>query len=122
MGLVFVRVGGGDAREYNAPSTFKDVAGVAIGSIAAVWTPASGKTIRLLGGTLSASAAISVLLEDNAAGADKFVLRTPKLVADTPYTFDLGPVGKALSAADNVLKATGSAAGAITGTLWGIEE
>jgi len=40
--------------------------------------------------------------------------------ADTPYTFDLGN-GVALSAVDNVLKATSSAAANVTGTLYGIE-
>ena len=45
---------------------------------------------------------------------------TPKLLADTPYTFDLGN-GKQLSAAGNVRKATSSAAANVTGTLYGVE-
>jgi hypothetical protein len=100
------------------PSTFKTQKAVAYGSIVTVWTPASGQRIRFLGGTISASAAVSVLFEDNAAGTDVF--QTPVLAANTPYNFDLG--SGVLIAAGRVLKATSSAAANITGTLWGIEE
>lgn len=100
------------------PDTYKDVNAVAAGSIVTVWTPASGKTVRLMGLTISVSAACSVLFEDNAGGTTVF--RTPKLLADTPYTFDLGN-GKQLAAAGNVLKMTSSAAANITGTLYGVE-
>lgn len=103
-----------------AVATFKDLATVTITTIQTAWTPASGKTIRFMGGSISVSAAVSVLFEDNAAAATVF--RTPKLAADTPYTFVIGNNGKALSAADNVLKITSSAAAAVTGTLWGVEE
>ena len=102
------------------PDTFKDVNAVAAGSIVTVWTPASGKRVRFMGITISVSAACSVLFEDNSAGAGNFVFRTPKLLADTPYTFDLGN-GKVLAAVDNVLKATSSAAANVTGTLYGVE-
>lgn len=101
------------------PSTFKDQSAVAIGTIATVWTPASGKKVRLMGGSVSVSAAGSVLFEDNSAGTTVF--RTPKLGADTPFNFDI-PGGRLLSAANNVLKATLSTTGTITGTLWGTEE
>ncbi len=106
--------------EVFTPDTFKDVSAVAAGSIVTVWTPASGKRVRFMGLTISVSAACSVLFEDNSAGAGNFVFRTPKLLADTPYTFDLGN-GKMLAAADNVLKATSSAAANVTGTLYGVE-
>lgn len=102
------------------PNTLKDLATVTITTIQTAWTPASGKKVRLMGGTLSASAAMSILFEDNAASSSvKF--RTPKLAADTPYTFDI-PGGMLLSTINNVLKITGSAAGAVTGTIWGTEE
>ena len=106
--------------ELFTPDTYKDVSAVAAGSIVTVWTPTSGKRVRLMGVTISVSAACNVLFEDNSAGAGNFVFRTPKLLADTPYTFDLGN-GKLLSAADNVLKATSSAAANVTGTLYGVE-
>lgn len=99
---------------------YKDISAVAMGTIQTVWTPESGKRVRLQGMTLSGTGAASLLFEDNAASsAIKF--RTPALVAATPYTLDLGG-GFALSAADNVLKCTSSAASTITGTLWGEED
>lgn len=102
------------------PDVFKDVNAVAGGSITTVWTPTSGKRVVFMGLTVSVSAACSLLFEDNSAGAGNFVFRTPNLLADTPYTFDLGN-GVALSAVDNVLKVTSSAAANITGTIYGVE-
>lgn len=102
-----------------AANIHKDLNAAAIGTIATVWTPAGGKKVRLMGGMISVSAAVSVLFEDNGAGTT--VCRTPKLLADTPYNFDLGQ-GVLLAAANNVLKATSSAAANITGTLYGVEE
>lgn len=110
-----------DIPDLYTPDTFKDQSAVTITTIATVWTPASGKKIRIMGGSISVSAAVNVLFEDNSAGAANFVWRTPKLLADTPYFFDLGN-GKLLSAINNVLKATSSAAATLTGTLYGIEE
>lgn len=104
---------------YKIADVFKDLAVVALGSITTVWTPASGKKVRLLGGMLSSSAAASLLFEDNAGGTTVF--RTPKLVADTPFTFSFDR-GVLLAAANNVLKATASGASNWTGTLWGCEE
>lgn len=98
-----------------------DLSAVSITSIATVWTPTSGKKFRLMGGSISVSAACNVLFEDNAAGAGNFVWRTPTLLAATPYNFDLGN-GKLSATVNNVLKATASAAATITGTLYGTEE
>lgn len=102
------------------PTTWTDLAVVALGSIVTVWTPATGKKFRLLGFSISVSAAANVLLEDNAAAT--FIFRTPKLVADTPYTFILPGRGYLSTAANNVLKATSSAAANGTGTFFGTEE
>lgn len=117
--------GGGAANapkmtEVFMPDTFTDVNAVDATAIVTVWTPTSGKRIRLMGFSISVSAACSVLFEDNSAGAGNFVYRTPKLLADTPYMMDLGN-GKVLSAANHVLKATASAGATITGTLYGVE-
>ena len=99
----------------------KDVSAVTVTTITTLWTPASGKKFRLMGGTLSCSTAVSILFEDNVGGATIF--RTPKLLVDTPYTFEVkGGQGFLSAVANNVLKATSSAAGVITGTLFGIEE
>lgn len=114
---------GSTFRFYRIASTGKDLSAVAIGTIATVWTPASGKKFRLMGGTISVSAGGNVLFEDNSAGAGNFVCRTPTLSADTPFTFVvLGGQGKLSAAANNVLKATLSTTGTITGTIWGTEE
>lgn len=103
----------------------KDIATVALGTIATIWTPASGKKIRVMGVSISSSAAVSLLLEDNAAVASGggFVWRSPFLLVNTPYNFDFSPHGGfLLSAANNVLKGTTSGAANVTGTVWGIEE
>jgi len=102
-------------------STFKDQSTVAIGTIATVWTPASGKKFRLMGGSISVSATGSVLFEDNSAGAGNFIYRTPTLVAGSPFNFDL-PGGRLSATINNVLKATLSTTGNLVGTLWGTEE
>lgn len=102
------------------PDVYKDMNGVAAGGGGVtVWTPASGFKARLTGMSFSASAAVSVVFTDATSGA--VLWRTPKLVADTPYTVDIGN-GKATSSPNNAIKATSSAAANITGTLYGIEE
>ena len=96
-------------------------AATAIGSIVTVWPPAAGKRFRLMGGSISVSAAVSVLFEDNVAGTAFFICRTPKLLADTPFNFDLGQ-GYLSQQVGWVLKATGSGAANITGVVYGTEE
>lgn len=105
------------------PIQFKmvDESTVAIGSIATVLTPTTGKRYRLLGGEISVSAAASVLFEDNAAGTGNFIFRTPALLIATPYSFSLGQ-GFLSAAINNVLKATGSASVNLVGTLFYTEE
>ncbi len=98
-----------------------DMAAVTINSIATVLSPASGKRLRILGGTFSLSADASVLFEDNSNATANYVFRSPLLLAKTPYTFVLGS-GKLLGAVDNVLKATGSASCTITGVIYYSEE
>lgn len=105
-----------------AAAKFGDMSAVTITTIATVYTPTSGKKARLLGGTFSVSAACSVLFEDNAAGAGNFIFRTPKLAADTPYFFAFPHNPVVGASANNVIKATASAAAAITGTLFCSEE
>ena len=98
-----------------------DMSAVAITSIATVATPASGKQIRLMSGTFSVSSACSVLFENNAGGTTVF--RTPVLLANVPYNFDLGMNGILVTTANHVLKATASTGTVtITGTLRGTEE
>jgi hypothetical protein len=102
------------------PTIFKSLQAVAIGAIATVWTPAGGKKFRLMGGSVSISAAASVLLEDNAGGTT--IIQLPALLANVPYQFDLAN-GILSGAANRVLKATASVTPCtITGFLYGAEE
>lgn len=98
-----------------------DMNAVTINSIATVLTPTSGYKLRILGGSFSVSADASVLFEDNSNATANFVYRSPLLLAKIPYTFVIGN-GRLLSAANNVLKATGSANCAITGVIYYSEE
>jgi hypothetical protein len=102
------------------PVIFKSLSAVAIGAIAAVWTPAGGKKFRLMGGSISVSVAASVLLEDNAGGTT--IIQLPALLANVPYQFDVAN-GILSGAANRVLKATASANPCtVTGFLYGAEE
>lgn len=93
------------------------VAAVTIDTIATVLTPTTGTRFVLLGGYISTSATASILFEDNSAGTANFIFRTPVLAVGIPFYFDIGrPYVSA--AVNNVLKATGSANCAITGTLF----
>jgi hypothetical protein len=112
---------GANYENVRSPNVRKDLSAVTITTITTVWTPTTGTKFRLMGGCISVSAACNVLFEDNAAAAGNFIFRTPKLAADTPYNFDLGN-GYKSAAVNQLLKATSSAAAAITGTLYGIEE
>jgi hypothetical protein len=98
-----------------------DMSAVTINSIATVLTPATGRKLRILGGSFSVSADASVLFEDNSAATANYVFRSPLLLAKYPYTFVIGN-GRLLSAANNVLKATGSASATITGVIYYSEE
>lgn len=111
---------GAGYESIRTPNVFTDLSFVNITTIATVWTPAAGKKFRLMGGTISVSAACSVLFEDNVSGATIF--RTPILLTITPYSFTLGN-GVLSGTADNVLKATSSTGiVSLVGTLYGTEE
>lgn len=121
LAAILFGMNGATYDRIRVPAIQKDLAALTISTITTVWTPGSGKKPRLMGGEISVSAAGSVLFEDNSAGTTVF--RTPKLAADTPYNFVvMGGQGYMLAAGNNVLKATLSVSGTITGTLYGTEE
>lgn len=93
---------------------------VTITSIENLWTPVVGKRIRLIGGSFSVSAAVSVLFEDNEAGQPLF--QTPFLQGYVPYSLPNLGEGILLQSIDRSIKATSSGAATITGTLIGREE
>ena len=112
-----------DRKQGYRASTFKVINANAItaGSEETVWTPQSGSRIRLLGWSLSASAAAALEFQ-NSASAGTVIAQTPLLaiagVHDSP---DLGD-GILLSAADGTLKLDVTATATISGMVWGIEE
>ena len=105
------------------PDTFKMIDAVAItaGTPATVWTPASGKKVRLLGWFLSTSAAAALELQDSGA-AGTVIAQTPLLAAagvhDAPH---LGE-GVVLAAADNTLDLDVTANATVSGMVFGVEE
>ncbi|MGI8551308.1 MAG: hypothetical protein ACR2PL_11070 [Dehalococcoidia bacterium] len=102
------------------PAVFKALSAVSVASEATIWTPASGKKVRVMGFLLSSSVAGSVTLRDNTAGT---------IIAVVPCgTAGVGVPSPALgngilsAAANNVLTATGPAASALSGMVYGTEE
>ena len=104
-------------------STFKmiDANAITAGTEETIWTPQSGSRIRLLGWSLSSSAAAAIEFQDSAASGT-VIAQTPLLAAagihDSP---DLGD-GILLSAADGVLKLDVTSGSTVSGMVWGIEE
>lgn len=104
-----------------APTIFKQLNAVAIGSEATIWTPSTGKKFRIQGGMISVgTAAGNVVLKDNTAGTT--ILTLPKAPLDTPFA--LPPMGNGIlsATANNVLTATGVATATISGYVFGTEE
>lgn len=118
-GYAFTGAAWDRARSANV---FKPIAAVAVvaGTPVTVWTPAAGKKFRLMGFMLSLSVAGSVLLLDNAGGAE--IVRTPLMAAGAGLASP--PLGNgALSAvANNVLKVDVTANGNVSGFVFGTEE
>ena len=103
--------------------TFKMIDAVAVtaGTPATVWTPASGKTVRLLGWFLSSSAAAALEFQDSGA-AGTVIAQSPLLaVAGVHNAPELG-AGVILASADNTLDLDVTANSTVSGMVFGIEE
>ena len=101
----------------------KEIAGTAIvaGTPPTVWDPVAGKRVRLMGGSLFATAATAAILEYGAA--DTALGVRIGLGANTPAVpLNLPPDGILVGAVDDVLKLDVSANATIHGFLWGYEE
>ena len=104
-------------------NTFKmiDANAITAGTEETIWTPQSGSRIRLLGWSLSSSAAAAIEFQDSSASGT-VIAQTPLLaiagIHDSP---DLGD-GILLSAADGVLKLDVTSGSTVSGMVWGIEE
>lgn len=118
LGLVFNGVSWDRRR---APVIFKPLSAVVITSETTIWTPASGKKFRLMGGCLTQGVATgAVTLKDNTAGSTILVL-PPHTIA-VAKDFNLGELGILSGAADRVLTATGASTETLTGFIFGTEE
>ena len=105
------------------PDTFKMIDAVAItaGTPATVWTPASGKTVRLLGWCLSSSAAASLEFQDSAA-AGTVIAQTPLLATAGAHDSPSIGAGVVLAGADNTLDLDVTASSTVSGMVFGVEE
>jgi hypothetical protein len=113
----------GRIRMAFSPDTFKIIDAVAItaGTPVTVWTPASGKTVRLLGWVLSSSAAAALEFQDSAA-AGTVISQTPLLAAAGIHDAPRLGEGVALASADNTLELDVTGSSTISGMVFGIEE
>jgi hypothetical protein len=103
------------------PVVFKPIAAVAVavGTPVAIWTPATGKKFRVMGYALSLTVAGSVILKDAAAE----IARTPLMAAGVGQPCPPGMGNGILSAlANNVLTVDVTAAGSVSGFVFGTEE
>ena len=103
--------------------TFKVVDAVAVtaGTPATVWTPASGKTVRLLGWALSSTAGAALEFQDSATPGT-VIAQTPLLAAAGVHNSPEIGDGVALAAADNALKLDVTANSTVSGMVFGVEE
>lgn len=103
------------------PDTFVVVDNVTITSEATIWTPGAGKKFRLLGFHLATSTAIRVTLKDGTGGT---VIYEIQVGAGGHLEVPWPSMGNGLlsATAANLLTATGSGAGALSGTLYGTLE
>ena len=112
-----------DRKQGYRASTFKmiDANAITAGTEETIWTPQSGSRIRLLGWSLSSSAAAAIEFQDSAASGT-VIAQTPLLaIAGVHNSPDLGD-GIVLSAADGVLKLDVTGNSTVSGMVWGIEE
>ena len=105
------------------PDTFKVIDAVAVtaGTPATVWTPASGKKVRLLGWVLSSSAAAALEFQDSGS-AGTVRLQTPLLAAAGVHNSPSLGEGYLLAAADNTLNLDVTANVTVSGMVFGVEE
>lgn len=116
---LFAATSGTTFDRLRTPNVWKQIAALAIGAEATIWTPAAGKKFRLMGYVFATSAAVTVTLRDNTAGT---IIRTLLTVANTPVVVPVEGNGTLSAAANNVLTATASGAANLTGYVYGTEE
>ena len=105
------------------PDIYKSINANAItaGTEEVVWTPASGKTIRLLGWRLSSSAAAAIHFQDSATSGT-VIVQTPVVAAAGIDDRESLGRGIKLDSPGNTLKIDVSANSTISGIVFGVEE
>jgi hypothetical protein len=108
--------------QYRAATfTVIDAVAVTAGTPATVWTPASGKPVRLLGWALSSTAGEALEFQDSGTPGT-VIAQTPLLAAAGLHTsLDIGE-GVVLAAAENTLKLDVTATSTVSGMVFGVEE
>ena len=106
-----------------SPDTFKviDAVAITVGTPATVWTPASGKKVRLLGWALSSTASAALEFQDSGA-AGTVIVQTPLLAAAGIHDAPRLGEGILLAAADNTLKLDVTGNSTVSGMVFGVEE
>lgn len=108
-----------------ASASSKDPLSIVAGTGVSLWTPATGKKVRLMGWALSPTYDTELIFYDGAAGASgTILLRWPKILAGEKSIVGRDLIGNGLLSglADNALYLDVSANSSIFGTVWGIEE
>jgi hypothetical protein len=118
-GFALMLYGGAAWQQGRTPTIFKVINVLAVGAEATIWTPGAGKKFRLMGFALGASAAGTLVLRDNTAGT---IIAAQLMAAGGPGPCVLLGNGILSAAANNVLTATLSVAGNLSGIVFGTEE
>lgn len=105
---------------HSRPVKCLTIAAVAVtsGTAVAVWTPAAGKSFRLLGFVVSLTVGGSVIFKD---GATEFA-RTGLLAANSAFQFPSFGNGYLSLLPNNALNIDVSATGSVSGFVFGYEE
>ena len=98
-----------------------DAVAITAATPAVVWTPAVGKTVVLLGWTLSVSAASSLEFQDS-GDAGTIIAKSPLLAIAGTHTLSGFGDGVKLALADATLNLDVSATATVSGMVWGREE
>lgn len=126
VGLTLYDPSSGGWNPQRVPSSPHSIASVAVtaGTPQSIWTPAVGKSFRLMVYDVSLSVAGSIIFKDGPVGGPYVeIWRTPKLVANTPHPVPPGFGNGILSAAvNNQLWIDVTATGTVDGGVFGTEE
>ncbi|MEE8465789.1 MAG: hypothetical protein V3S68_04875 [Dehalococcoidia bacterium] len=105
------------------PNIFKQIDALAVtaGVPATVWTPESGKTVRLLGYKLTAGSTSSIEFQDSAA-AGTVILSTGVIGIVAPSISSPLGAGVVLAAPNNTLEIDVTSSITVSGMVYGLEE